>query len=658
LSGRRSSSIHWLIKTFTRGTGLRVLLSFFPPIGLAWLFFVLYVLSLHGSGQEREVVIATGLGLLTITVGSIPVIWLILSVIPPLRRCVDMIGVLVQGDLAVGLPNYMARKDEIGDLTRALDVFRRTAEENSRIQAEQERIRAEAEAARTRSLRLLAETIDYAVVDSMRDVGRLARDMADGASGLHSVTDDTSRSASSAAEKSAEAMTSAETVAAAAEELQASIVEIARQAEYSRALVGRAVEGSEAAKGIVDGLAQATQTIGSVVTLINDIAGQTNLLALNATIEAARAGEAGKGFAVVAGEVKGLANQTQKATNDIIAQVDSIRSVASEAINAIMAISGLIRDVEIAFTTIGSAVEEQSAATREIARTVGQSAGAVGHVSEVMGTLAGVASRGSVLSQDVEKDIGRMTEAVLVLGRAITREVRSSCPEVDRRHSPRFGALLEVAIEAGGVRRQAVATNISTGGLCLHCDGNGLDAGTAVEVASPALARNRKGRVLAPGNLLRLAFEPTDQVEPTVLARVAEAGARMVIERAKQDHKRFVESIAEAFEGTSRLKASDLANNHTCRLGKWYDSVTDARILACPAFKALVEPHRRVHVAGKEALGLFRDGDRKAADEAFRRLQAASVEVIDLLDHLGKEVDGSATLQRDIVFTGRKSDAL
>ncbi|MDO8607263.1 MAG: methyl-accepting chemotaxis protein [Phaeospirillum sp.] len=638
--------------------GLRVLLSFFPPIGLAWLFFVLYVVSLQSSGRDQDAVTATVLGLVAIMIGSVPVVWLVLSVIPPLRRCIDTIGLLVQGNLTVSLPPYTARKDEIGDLARALDVFRRTAEENTRIQAEQDGIRAEAEAARKRSLRALAETIDHAVVGSISDVDRLARDMTRDASGLHNVTDETNRSAAAAAEKSAEAMASAETVAAAAEELQASIAEIARQAEYSRALVGQAVEGAGAAKTIVDGLAQATHAIGSIVGLISGIAAQTNLLALNATIEAARAGDAGKGFAVVAHEVKDLANQTQTATDDIIAQVESIRSVASKAIDAIVAISGVIRNVEIAFTTIGAAVEEQSAATREIARTVVQSAGAVGHVSDLMGTLADVASRGSELSTDVEKDIGRMTEAVLVLGRAITREVRSSCPEVDRRRTPRFGSLLEVAIDAGGVRRQAVATNVSEGGLCLHCDGNGLGLGSAVEVASPALARNRKGRVVAPGNFLHMAFEPTDRLEPTLLAQVAETGARMVIERAKQDHKRFVESIAEVFEGKSRLKASDLANNHTCRLGKWYDSVTDARILACPSFKILVEPHQRVHIVGKEALGFLWDGDRKAADEAFRRLKAASVEVVDRLDHLGKEVEDPATLQRHLAFTGRKSDAL
>ncbi|TAN48206.1 MAG: hypothetical protein EPN26_12905, partial [Rhodospirillales bacterium] len=174
-----------------------------------------------------------------------------------------------------------------------------------------------------------------------------------------------------------------------------------------------------------------------------------------------------------------------------------------------------------------------------------------------------------------------MTESVLVLGQAITREVRSSCREVDRRTLPRFGTLLEVTLDAGGARSEAVATNASEGGFCLHCDGNRLAAGTAVEVGSPVLQRRRKGKVVAPGNFLHIAFEPKDRIEPSLLVQIAEAGARMVIERAKQDHKRFVESIAEAFEGKSRLKASDLANNHTCRLGKWYDAVTDARILAC-----------------------------------------------------------------------------
>ncbi len=641
MSVRRSPSHSWLIRSFTHGTGLRVGLSFLPPIGLAWLFFALHVVALQNEGRSREAATFLLLGLLAILIGSAPVVWLVISVVPPLRRCADTLGRLAQGELAVDLPPYAGRQDEIGELARALEVFRGTAQEKARFQAEQDGVRAGAEAARQRSLRMLAETIDRAVTESVGDVRLLARDMTRDASGLHHVTDETSRSASAAAEKSAEAMASAETVAAAAEELQASIAEIARQAASSRALVGQAVEGSETARVTVDGLAQAIQAIESVVTLINDIASQTNLLALNATIEAARAGEAGKGFAVVAGEVKGLASQTQRATEDIVAQVNAIQSAASTAIDAIAAIAGTIRDVEVAFTTIGSAVEQQSAATREIARTVGQSAGAAGGVSDLMGTLADIAARGSVLSKDMEKDVGRMTEGVLVLGRAITREVRSSCPEVDRRRAPRFGTLFEVTLDAAGVRRQAVATDVSEGGLCLHCEGNGLAAGVAVELDSPALEGGRRGVVVAAGDFVHVAFDGGDRLAPPLLAQIADTGTRTVIERARQDHRRFVENIAEAFAGRSRIKASDLANNHTCRLGKWYDAVTDARILACPSFKGLVDPHRRVHMAGKDALLLLWDGDRAAADAAFAQLEAASAEVVDLLDRLGAEVVGA-----------------
>ena len=625
-------------RAFTRGVGLRILLSFIPPIGLAWLFFALYIQALLDGGREQAAWTAAGLGLAAIALGSVPVTWLILSTIPPLRRCIDAAGALTAGNLTADLPPFLARRDEIGELTRVLDLYRRAARDRAELESRQESFRGEAETRRAHSLRMLADTIDHAVLDSVGDISRLARDMGHDATGLHQVTEETRSNASAAASKAAEAMANAEAVAAAAEELHASIAEIAGQAVSSRSLVEQAVDRSQAARAIIDGFAQTTQAIGSIVNLISGIASQTNLLALNATIEAARAGEAGKGFAVVAHEVKGLATQTQMATDDIIAQVESIRTVASEAVGVIGAISDVVHEIEAAFAAIGAAVEEQSAATSEIARTVGHLASGIGHVSDRMDALVGVASRGSLLSDDVEKDIGRMKESAMVLGRAIRREVRASCPEIERRRFPRFGVMLPVEVRGAGAGGSAVAVNVSAGGLCLQWESDPLPAGQSVEIACAELGAPRKGKVVAGGETLHVELAAVDAIEPPVLAAVAAAGTRAVIERAKNDHERFVAAIAAALAGEGRLKASDLANNHTCRLGKWYDTVTDARILACPSFRALVEPHRRVHAAGKEALGLFWDGDRPAAEAALARLKAASAEVIDLLDRLGGEV--------------------
>jgi methyl-accepting chemotaxis protein len=189
---------------------------------------------------------------------------------------------------------------------------------------------------------------------------------------MSAVAEETSRQSSTVAAASEEASTNVQTVASAGEELSASIAEIGRQVEQSTKTATRAVEEAKQTNDRVEGLAQAAQKIGEVVKLISDIAAQTNLLALNATIEAARAGEAGKGFAVVAAEVKSLANQTAKATEEISTKIGEMQTATAESVGAIKAIAKTIEEINQISTTIATAVEEQSAATQEISRNVQQ----------------------------------------------------------------------------------------------------------------------------------------------------------------------------------------------------------------------------------------------------------------------------------------------
>ncbi len=214
---------------------------------------------------------------------------------------------------------------------------------------------------------------------------------------------DASRQTVAVSAASEEASSNVQTVASAAEQLAGSIAEIGRQVAESTRTTRRAVDEANQTHALVTTLADAAQRIGEVVKLINDIAGRTNLLALNATIEAARAGEAGKGFAVVASEVKSLATQTARATDDIAAQVGAIQDATSRAVAAIDAIRTTIAGVSEISTTIAAAVEEQDAATKEIARNVQQAAAGTGEVNRNIAGLNGTATRtgdaaGSVLA--------------------------------------------------------------------------------------------------------------------------------------------------------------------------------------------------------------------------------------------------------------------
>jgi methyl-accepting chemotaxis protein len=230
---------------------------------------------------------------------------------------------------------------------------------------------------------------------------------------------DANRQSSAVAAAAAEADSGTQTVASAAEELTSSIGEISRQVAHSTKISERGVGDARRTDAIVRELADGAQKIGDIVTLIAGIAGQTNLLALNATIEAARAGDAGKGFAVVASEVKGLAEQTAKATQDIGQQITTIQSATKQAVDAIDAITSTITEISAVSTTIATAVQQQGAATAEIARNVQQTAisaqkitsniGGVSQAAKATGAAADqVLGAASELSRQAEQLAGQV----------------------------------------------------------------------------------------------------------------------------------------------------------------------------------------------------------------------------------------------------------
>ncbi len=291
----------------------------------------------------------------------------------PLSRAIAALLELAQsqgGEEMRGL----SREDEIGQLTLAIGVFRDAVSEKERIQNEQLGAEQRAAEERRRFINELAESFDRQVKEVVDGVGSAATEMQATAQQMSATAEETSRQSANVASASDQATANVQTVAATAEQLSASIAEIGRQVTQSARITRNAVEQADATNETVQGLAVAATKIGEVVELINNIAGQTNLLALNATIEAARAGEAGKGFAVVAQEVKNLANQTAKATEQISAQIGAVQEETQDAVDAIEKIRGIIGEVNDIATTISSAVEEQGVSAQEIARNVQQAA--------------------------------------------------------------------------------------------------------------------------------------------------------------------------------------------------------------------------------------------------------------------------------------------
>jgi methyl-accepting chemotaxis protein len=287
---------------------------------------------------------------------------------------------VAEGDVAVEIART-DQHDEVGEMARALEVFRANLIREQELHAAAERASAERDA-RTRRVNELTATFDGHVGAVLTSVGEAGAMMRETAASMANTARATSGRSTTVTEALRTASDNVQTVASASEQLAASVTEISSQVAHSTEVSRRAVAEGERTNRSVESLAATTAQIERIVSLINGIAGQTNLLALNATIEAARAGEAGKGFAVVASEVKTLANQTAKATEDIARQVTDMRRVSEEVAGTIGGIGATIEEMSRIATSIASAIEQQRAATAEIARNIHAVAAGTAEVTE------------------------------------------------------------------------------------------------------------------------------------------------------------------------------------------------------------------------------------------------------------------------------------
>ena len=332
----------------------------------------------------------------------------------PLAAITAVMNRLSSGEIDVTIPGS-ERRDELGTMAAAVDVFRRSMIEARGMRDAQEASKQQAELEKRTLQRQMADRFEADVKSVVATVAKATSDMQRVAGEITASVNGTSEQAAAAAAASEEASASVSTVAAATEELASSVAEIGRQVTHSSQVADNAVIKAGQTTEMVGSLASAAEKIGDVLRLIGAIASQTNLLALNATIEAARAGEAGRGFAVVASEVKELASQTAKATDEIAGQVAAIQSATGECVTAIGGISDTIREISGIATTIAAAVEQQGSATREIARSVQQAATGTSEVSVNVTGASQSADRSRALADNVlaaTGQLGRQADAL------------------------------------------------------------------------------------------------------------------------------------------------------------------------------------------------------------------------------------------------------
>jgi methyl-accepting chemotaxis protein len=441
------------------------------------------------------------------TLLTLAVAWLISrDITGSLGRLKDAMKRLAGNDLTIVVTGT-ERHDEVGEMARTLHVFQEHMVHEMQIAKDHEEARQRAAAEKTAALTHMAVTIEAETSNAMVAINDRVSAMSDTACAMQASAARTGSSAQSAAASASQTLLTTQTVASAAEQLSASIREISKQVSQSTSVVGRAVMASgetSTAMGILTGK---VDLIGRVAAMITDIASKTNLLALNATIEAARAGEAGRGFAVVASEVKQLALLTSKSTEEIAHHLNEIHAATAQSVAAVHSIEQTINEVEGITTSIAAAVEQQGAATAEIARAVVVAADATNAMTQRASEVSCEAEQTDRGATALQGNAAGLATSMIELRQAVIRAVRTSTSEVDRRQDIRYQLPMQGRLTLPGQPPQDVrVADISMGGARLR-PGAGAISGASFSLSLEGVARALNGTVIeSDGNSIRLRF--------------------------------------------------------------------------------------------------------------------------------------------------------